>query len=85
MYAYGPELYELQAWGATGDGGFHLDNHAQAANLLSNKLAHIHGRPALAEPAPVEQLHLPAQQLHIHQCPCQPDSTPGLHLMGPAW
>ena len=33
MFAYSPELYELQTWGATGDGGFHLDNHAQAANL----------------------------------------------------
>ena len=44
MFAYGPELYELQTLGATGDGGFHLDNHAWAANLLSHKLAHIHGR-----------------------------------------
>ena len=43
MFAYGPELYELQTWGAAGDGGFHLDNHAWAANLLSHKLAHIHG------------------------------------------
>ena len=43
MFAYGPELYELQTWGATGDGGFHLNNHAQAANLLSHKLAGIHG------------------------------------------
>ena len=44
MFAYGPELYEIQTLGATGDGGFHLDNHAWAANLLSHKLAHIHGR-----------------------------------------
>ena len=29
--------------GATGDGGFHLDNHAWATNLSSHKLAHIHG------------------------------------------
>ena len=43
MFAYGSELYELQTWGATGDGRFHLDNHAQATNLLSHKLAHIHG------------------------------------------
>ena len=44
MFAYSPELYELQTWGATGDGGFHLDNHAQAANLLSDKLTHLNGR-----------------------------------------
>ena len=43
MFAYGPKLYELQTWGATGDGGFHLDNNAQATNLLFHKLAHIHG------------------------------------------
>ena len=43
MFAYGFELYELQTWGDTGDGGFHLDNHTWAANLLSHKLANIHG------------------------------------------
>ena len=42
MFAYGPELYELQAWGAAGDRAFHLDNHARATNLLSHKLACIH-------------------------------------------
>ena len=41
MYAYSPELYELQTWGATGDGGFHLDNHAQATNLLSHAGAYL--------------------------------------------
>ena len=44
MFAYSRELYELQTWGATGDGGFHLDNHTWATNLLSHKLARIHGR-----------------------------------------
>ena len=43
IFAYSPQLYELQTWGAAGDGGFHLDNHTGAANLLSYKLAHIHG------------------------------------------
>ena len=43
MFTYGPKLYKLQTWGVIEDGGFHLDNHAQAANLLSHKLAHIHG------------------------------------------
>ena len=52
MFAYGPELYELQTWGATGDGGFHLDNHAQAANLLSDKLAHLNGRASSGRASP---------------------------------
>ena len=43
MFTYGPELYELQSWGAAGDGELLLDNHTQATNLLSHKLAHMHG------------------------------------------
>ena len=52
MFAYGPELYELQTWGAAGDRGFHLDNHIWAANLLFHKLAHIHGRVGSARASP---------------------------------
>ena len=39
MFAYGPELHELQSWSAAGDADYLLDSHAQAANLLSHKLA----------------------------------------------
>ena len=42
MFAYSPELYELWSWGVAGDGDFHLDSHAQAANLLSHKLARMY-------------------------------------------
>ena len=52
MSAYGPELYELQMWGAAGDRGFHLDNHTQAANLLSDKLAHLNGRAGFGRASP---------------------------------
>ena len=52
MFTYGLELYELQTWGAAGDGGFHLDNHAWAANLLSHKLAHIHGAASSGRASP---------------------------------
>ena len=37
MLAYGPELYELQPWGGTGDSRFNLDNDTQAVNLLTNE------------------------------------------------
>ena len=43
MFAYSPELYELQTWGVTGDGGFHLDTYTWATNLLSHKLVCING------------------------------------------
>ena len=46
MFAYGPKLYELQTWGAVGDGNFLLDSYAQAANLLSHKLANMQGTPS---------------------------------------
>ena len=52
MFAYGPELYEFQSWGAAGDGEFLLDNHALATNLLSHKLAHMHGGAGPNEPSP---------------------------------
>ena len=52
MFTYGTELYELQSWGAAGDGELLLDNHAQAANLLSHKLACMHDGAGSNEPSP---------------------------------
>ena len=89
MFAYGPELYELQTWGATGDRVFHLDNHAWAANLLSDKLVHIHDRTSsegaspsgVASPAGSVAPHLPTSS------PARSHSrTPshGTSLVGPA-
>ena len=52
MFAYGPKLYELQIWGAAGEGGFHQDNHAQAANLLSDKLVCINGENGSGRASP---------------------------------
>ena len=52
MFTYSPELYELDSWGAAGDGYLLLDNHAQVANLLSHKLAHMHSRVDSNEPSP---------------------------------
>ena len=52
MFAYGSELYELHSWGAAGDGDLLLDSHARAANLLSHKLACMHGRVGSNEPSP---------------------------------
>ena len=52
MFAYGPELYKVQAWGAAGDGELLLDNHARATNLLSCKLACMHGEAGSNKPSP---------------------------------
>ena len=52
MFAYGPELYKLQSWGTARDGEFLLDNHAQATNLLSHKLVHMHSEAGPDEPRP---------------------------------
>ena len=52
MFAYGLELYELRTWGPAGDGGFHLVNHAWAANLLSHKLVHINSRASSCRASP---------------------------------
>ena len=52
MFAYGPELYEFHSWGAAGDGDLLLDNHTWADNLLSHKLAHMHGGLGSNEPSP---------------------------------
>ena len=38
MFAFGPELYELQPWSAAGFADYLLDSHAKATNLLSCKL-----------------------------------------------
>ena len=52
MFAYSPELYELYCWRAAGDGDLLLDNHAWASNLLSHKLALMHGGAGFNEPSP---------------------------------
>ena len=39
MFAYGPELYELQSWSTAGDANYFLDSHIQAGILLSHKMA----------------------------------------------
>ena len=52
MFAYSPKLYKLQTRGAAGDRGFHLDTHAQAANLFSHKLACINGRASSGRASP---------------------------------
>ena len=52
MFAYGLGLYELQSWGAAGDGDFLLDSHAQATNLLYHKLACIKHGVGSDEPSP---------------------------------
>ena len=52
MFAYSPELHEFQSWAAAGDGKLLLDNHAWATNLLSCKLACMHGRVGSNEPSP---------------------------------
>ena len=83
MFVYSPKLYELQTWGATGDRGFHLDTHAQTANLLSHKVVHINVRAGSCR-AIHSGVTSPIHWLHIHPCPCQPDPTPGLCLTRPA-
>ena len=41
MFAYSPELYKLQPWGAVEDEGFTLDSDTQATSLLTQKLAYL--------------------------------------------
>ena len=65
MFAYGPELYELQSWGTAGDGDFHLDSHAQAANLLSHKLACMHSGVGPDAPSP-NRLASPTGSATLH-------------------
>ena len=52
MLAYGPELYELQSWSAAGGANYLLDSHAQAANLLSRKLAGMYNGVGPDDPSP---------------------------------
>ena len=57
MFAYGPELYELQSWSTAEDANYLLDSHTQDANLLSHKWCTCVMEQALMTPAPAEQLH----------------------------
>ena len=52
MFAYGPELYELQPWSTAGDAKYLLDSHTQAANLLPCKLAYMYNRAGPDDPSP---------------------------------
>ena len=52
MFTYGPELYELQSWSATGDANYLLDSHAQVTNLLSRKLVHMCDGVGPDDPSP---------------------------------
>ena len=79
MFTYSSELYELQSWGAAGDGELLLDNHAWAVNLLSHKLACMHGGVGPNEPSPSRVTSPAGSGLFIHQ----PAPAPGLHPMGP--
>ena len=81
MFAYGPKLYELQTWGAAGDGGFHLDTHARATNLLSHKLAHINGA-ASSDGASPSRVTSPASLAAPHSStssPARSHSRTSLH------
>ena len=77
MFAYGPELYELHSWGAAGDGDLPLDNHAQATNLLSQKLAHMHGGVGPNEPSP-SRVSLPMGSVAHHSPASSDPRTPSL-------
>ena len=52
MFAYGPELYELQPWGIVGDADYLLDSHTQATNLLYHKLVHMCDGVSPDDPSP---------------------------------
>ena len=65
MFVYGQELYELQSWGAAGDGDFHLDSHAQVANLLSHELACMYSRVGPHAPSP-NRIASPAGSATLH-------------------
>ena len=78
MFAYSPELYELQSWGAAGDGELLLDNHTQATNLLSCKLACMHGGAGPNEPS-LSRVASPASSV-AHHSPA--NSCPGTPSLG---
>ena len=75
MFAYSPELYELHSWVAAGDGNLLLDNHAWVTNLLSHKLACMHGRVGSNKPSP-SRVASPAGSVAHHlpasSCPRAP-------------
>ena len=87
MFAYGPELYELQSWSTAGDANYLLDSHAQATNLLSCKLVCMYNRVGPDDPNPSRAAFLLVQLHLILQHTRQPDliPTPGLHLVRPKW
>ena len=77
MFTYGPELDELQSWSTAGDVNYLLYSHAQAANLLSCKLAHMYNGagpddPSLsraASPTSAATLNSPAHSpTRSHSC-----------------
>ena len=78
MFAYGPELFELHSWGSAGDGDLLLNNHSQATNLLSCKLACIHGRVGSNEPSP-SRVASPTSSV-AHHSPAS--SCPGTSSLG---
>ena len=78
MFAYGPELYELQSWGASGDGELLLDNHAWATNL-SHKLTCMHGGAGSNKPSPSRVASPIGSVAQYHQ----PAPTQGLPPTGP--
>ena len=78
MFAYGPELYELHSWGAAGDGDLLLDNHAQAANVLSCKRAHMHGGAGSNESSP-SRVASSASSVADHSPASSHPGTPAQH------
>ena len=77
MFTYGRELYEIQSLGAAGDGELLLDTHAQAANLLSCKLACMHGRVGSNEPSP-SRVASPTSSVAHHSPASSHPRTPSL-------
>ena len=52
MLAYCLESYAFQAWSATGDGDYLLDNNTQASSLLTQKLTYMAGGANLDDHSP---------------------------------
>ena len=77
MFAYGPELFELHSLEAAGDGDLLLDNLAWAANLLSRKLACMHGEAGSNEPSP-SRVASPAGSVAHHSPASSHPRTPSL-------
>ena len=77
MFAYGPELYELHSWGTAGDGDLLLDNHAWVTNLLSHKLACMHGGVGSNVPSP-SRVASPTSSAAHHSPASSHPGTPSL-------